>query len=1008
MSHLSCRAPVPGPEPLIRRLRPHSGPAVGDPLWGTGDRVTRLVREALAHLADPVYLQTHPLAGLVAPAGAGWPAGRAGEALRRRLLGAIADLEPPAKSGERGASRRGHRLLELRYAEGLPPEAVQDQLGLSRAQYFREQARAVAAVASFLVPSSPAADSGQTPEAPAPPVTRPAAPAATTGQAPRRDNLPVALTSFVGRERALDAIVRRLSGDAGVPLLTLSGPGGIGKTRLALEAAAAGPVRDAFPDGIWLVEFAPLADPALVPSAVAAALGLRASAGRSLPDALADALRPGRVLLVLDNCEHLLDACAALAEHLLRACPGLRVLATSRQALGAPGEVTWLVPPLAPPQLPSPAAGAAGPARLPAAAVATSGAVRLFVERAQAALPTFRLTDDNAPAVAEVCRRLDGIPLALELAAARVGALTVDLIARRLGDRLRLLTGGSRTVLPRHRTLRALLDWSHDLLSPPERLLFRRLAVFAGGWTLEAAEAVGAGDGVEPDGVLDLLVHLLDKSLVLPEAGADGVGRYRLLETVREYAAERLEAGESATVRRRHATHFLALAELAEPALRGPAQTAWLGRLDAEHDNLRAALRWALESDEIETGLRLSGALVRYWEIRGHLAEGRGWLKAFLARAPAGGALATSRAKASNATGNLAKLQGDYAAAGAAYEQSLALWRAACDRRGIANAVFNLGEAARGQGDYARAVAYYEDGLRLHRELENDEGVAAALTGLGIAARNRGELDQAEAYYEEALVYHRRRGDRQALAVVLNNLATVAGSRGRLKRAAALQEESLALRRELGDPRGTALALKNLADIATLQGDPGQAATRLAEAVELYGRVGSKDGVAVCLEGFARVAVARRPARAARLLGAAEALREALGAPLAPADRADRDACVATARLALGVGTLATLGEAGRAMTLEQAVAYALAAEPPTPAGGALTPRQREVAVLVARGHTNRQIAAALVIAERTAETHVDHILTRLGFTSRAQIAAWATEHGLRRATAAGGPGVTA
>jgi non-specific serine/threonine protein kinase len=645
--------------------------------------------------------------------------------------------------------------------------------------------------------------------------------------------------------------------------------------------------------------------------------------------------------------------------------------------------------------------GAAGPARLPAAEVATSAAVRLFVERAQAALPDFRLTDDNAPAVAEICRRLDGIPLALELAAARVGTLTVDLIAQRLGDRFRLLTGGSRTVLPRHRRLSALLDWSHDLLSLPERLLFRRLAVFAGGWTLEAAEAVGAGDGVEPESVLDLLAQLVDKSLVLPEAGADGVGRYRLLETVREYARERLEAGEAAAVRRRHAAHYLALAERAGPELRGPTQMAWLPRLDAEHDNLRAALRWALQRDEIETGLRLSGALDYLWAFRGRFAEGRAWLEAFLARAPGGTALAASRAKANTALGHLARLQGDYAGARASYEQSLALWQAAGDRLGIAQAVHNLGEAARGQGDYVLSVAHHEEALRLHRELGHVPGIAASLNGLGVAAHNRGEVVQAEAYFEEALVYYRRWGDRQGPAIVLNNLADLARSRDQLQRAATLQEESLALRRELGDRRGVAMALKNLADIAYLRGDPALAATRLAEAVDLHRRVGSKDGVASCLEAFARVAVARRPARAARLLGAAEALREAIGAPLRPADCADRDASLAAARRALGAGTLAALGAAGRSMTSDQAIAYALAAEPPAPAAeppapadGALTPRQREVAALVARGRTNRQIAAELVIAERTAETHVDHILTRLGFTCRAQIAAWVAEQG--------------
>jgi predicted ATPase/class 3 adenylate cyclase len=447
--------------------------------------------------------------------------------------------------------------------EALPPGAGLRDLGAHRLKDLQQPER----VAQLTHPALPAAF---------PPLRSLDA---------RPHNLPLQLTSFVGRERELGEVARRLGA---VRLLTLTGAGGVGKTRLALQTAAG--LVEAHPDGVWLVELAPLADPALVPQAVAAAVGVREEPGRPLVATLADALRPKHLLLLLDNCEHLLDAAAALAAALLRACPGVRVLATSREALGLAGEAPYRVPSLA---LPAPGSTP------PVAAPARPEAVTLFVERAAVAQPAFAVTDRTAPAVVEVCRRLDGIPLAIELAAARVRVLPVEQLLARLDDRFRLLTGGGRTVPPRQRTLRATVEWSHALLSEAERALFARLAVFAGGFSLEAAEAVGAGDGVPTDEVLDRLSRLVDQSLVVADEAADGTARFRLLETLRQYAGERLAAsGEAAAARDRHAAFYLALAEASRPPAAEHHDGAWLARLEREHDNLRAALAWTQPRDD--------------------------------------------------------------------------------------------------------------------------------------------------------------------------------------------------------------------------------------------------------------------------------------------------------------------------------------------------------------------------------------------------------------------------
>ena len=434
----------------------------------------------------------------------------------------------------------------------------------------------------------------------------------------RPNNLPRQLTSFVGREREIEEATRLLGS---APLLTLTGPGGVGKTRMALELAAN--LLDGYDDGAWAVELGSIADPDLIANTIASTFGVGEEPGRPLLSAVAEHLRGRRLLLILDDCEHVLAAAARAADTIMRADPGVRIIATSREPLGISGEVLFPVPSLA---VPNPDRVLTGDP------IGQYDALRLFAERCAAAQPSFRVTDSNVASIAQLCRRLDGIPLALELAAARSRVLSVEQIAARLDDRFNLLTGGSRIAVPRHQTLRATIDWSYDLLTQPERAVLRRLSTFAGGSSIEAAEAVCAGDPVESFEVLDLLARLVDRSLVVPEPSADET-RFTMLETVREYARERLvESGEADDVRRRHRDWYLALVEEAEPAFfRGPEPGYWLERLDREHDNLRAALAWSEEgADDAEAGLRLAAGLWRFWEIRGFLQEGRGWLERML------------------------------------------------------------------------------------------------------------------------------------------------------------------------------------------------------------------------------------------------------------------------------------------------------------------------------------------------------------------------------------------
>jgi non-specific serine/threonine protein kinase len=773
------------------------------------------------------------------------------------------------------------------------------------------------------------------------------------------NNLPLPLTSFVGRMREI-AEVREILGAA--CLLTLVGAGGAGKTRLALEAAAG--LLAEYPEGAWLVELAALADPSLVPQTVATVLGVREAPGRALAESLTDHLRPKTLLLVLDNCEHLVAACAQLAEALLHACPGLRVLATSREALGISGETSLPVPSLAVPDV---------RALPPLEALTQFEAVRLFRDRAAAVQRAFRVTDQNAAAVAQICRRLDGIPLAIELAAARLRVLPVEQIAARLDDRFRLLTGGSRTALERHQTLQAAIDWSYNLLNATERALLLRLSVFAGGWTLEAAEAVGAGGEIEARAVLDLLSSLVDKSLALAEAQG-GQGRYRFLETIRQYAADRLlESGETAAVRDRHLGYFLRLAEEGETALQGAEDSQWLARLETEHDNLRAALGWSQKLDEVEMGLRLASALYAFWNWHAHPNEGRRWLESALSRTGSGVVRASRlRARALVAAGLLAGVL----------------------------------------GDFTESAPALEEGLEIARRLGDKPIMANALMALGTVARSEGQFERAKALYVESQILHRDLGDKFGEAIVLHWRSLVARLGGDLEGAEAPMRESLALNREIPSKFGTARALMGLGVLAVLQGARERAATILKEALQLEVELGDKLLIAYILDCLGGVCgTTGQPEAAARLFGAAEVAPENFAAFMPPDIRAVNERARDAAAAALGETAFAAALAEGRAMPLERAVAYALAL--PVPAAGSaaasasapgrsshiypagLTEREVEVLRLVAQGLTSAQVAERLVISPVTVSTHLRNIYGKIGANTRAAAAKFAIEHGL-------------
>jgi predicted ATPase/class 3 adenylate cyclase len=682
-------------------------------------------------------------------------------------------------------------------------------------------------------------------------------------------NLPAELSSFVGRRQQVIEVARLLE-EARV--LTLVGTGGVGKTRLGLQVAAE--VLERYMDGVWLVELAPLADPRLAPQAVAAALYIPEQPRQPIVQTLVDNLRSRRALLVLDNCEHLVQACAELVDALLRACPDLTILATSREPLHVAGEIVWRVQPLG----------------LPASdayiALANSEAGQLFLERASASSPDFAATTQNTQAIVHICRGLDGLPLAIELAAARVGSLSVEQIADRLEDRLRLLTSGSRTGSRRIQTLRGAIDWSVDLLSEDERLLFERLGIFVDGWTLEASEAVCSGDGLHLEDVLGMLCSLVDKSLVVAQGG-DKYVRYRLLETLRQYALERLDAsGGTEPLRRRHTQQYLALAEEVEPRLRGDDQAFWLDQLEAEHDNLRAALSWCFERCETDTGLRLGAALWRFWEVHGHLREGRERLQALLALpAPDGQSPKdATRAAALNALGNMARHQGEYTLAQSAYEESVAIRRELDDRPGVAGSLSNLGVVAALEGDFAVARAFFEESLRIRLALGDQLDIANSHQNLGRCAAHQRDYTAARSHFAECLAISQLIGNRRGVASALIELGKLAEQQSGYAAARTSYESGLAISRELGD----------------------------------------KEYIAETLEGFATLAAAQaQPERALRLAAAAAALRESINARLSAAELDELEQALDSARSMLTPEASSTAWSRGKRMSLDDVMEYA-------------------------------------------------------------------------------------
>jgi predicted ATPase/DNA-binding CsgD family transcriptional regulator len=845
-------------------------------------------------------------------------------------------------------------------------------------------------------------------------------------------HLPEEPNSFVGRERELVELRQLLHRTRA---LTLCGPGGIGKTRLALRLLAS--AAEEFPDGVWFVELADLQQPDRVAARIAAVTGISEEAGRPVLETLGDALRPRRMLLALDNCEHLLDACAQVGRHLLASAPGLRLLGTSREPLSVAGETIWRVPPLSVPTEPggfggtdSPSPGGNGGAGSPPVSRGGLGgivppgvstahryeAVRLFADRAAASRPGFTVGPDNVAAVSAICRALDGMPLAIELAAARVRALSVEQIAARLDNRFGLLTAGDRSAAPRQRTLRAAIEWSYELLTGPERALFRRLSVFTG-WSLEMAEQVCADADIPAADVLGLTAALVDKSLVVLDPELFGQARYRMLDTIREYAALRLsQAGEAAAIRLRLRDYVLRTAEhnLAIGMARVPAP--WASRVDVfrrydvDNGNVARVLTWCLDQGDAEAGLRICIAVSPCWIVWGNFTEGGDWLRSFL---------------------NL---------------NSVALPEWIQGAATVVRAQLTL------SSDPGTASALADEGLKLCREAADRYWTAVALNLVSEIALHTGRIDEAAACADEALAIAQAAGDGWNEGYALGTRAAIAGQLGKLREAEQQATASVAVMRRIDQQWGAARALLGLGDLARFRGHPGEAHGWYVEALAILREIGGRPEIARCLAGLGRVAmdlgaveqarrhltrslrlshatgarigVARgleafaalagrenRPEMAVQLAAAATALRETAGLPPLPGARVE--GYLAPARR-LGDSAVARLWATGRALTSEAAVALALdtpSSAPPDAAAApdgqspalsvvdsyqvasappsSLTRREHQIATLVASGRSNKAIASELSISHTTAARHVANIMAKLGFNSRTQIAAW-------------------
>ena len=729
------------------------------------------------------------------------------------------------------------------------------------------------------------------------------------------NNLPLQLTSFVGRDQQMADVRKLLKKNR---LLTLIGAAGCGKTRLALEVAR-NLLLD-FPDGVWLVELATIVDPSLVPHTVASSLGLKEESSHPLTKILIDHLKGKNLLLVLDNCEYLIAACRSLVDTLLRGCPELRVLATSRERLTITGEVMYQVPPLSIPE--------AEKTQVTLSKLLQTEAVRLFLERANAVRAGFNLSQENAPAIVQICRRLDGIPLALELAAARLGVLAVEEVARRLNDRFGLLAAGTKNSLPQHQTLSALIDWSYDHLSEVERKLFCRLSVFAGGWVLDAAEAVCAGNGIERSMVLDLHSQLVNRSLVEMDAERGrriGQTRYRMLGIMQEYARNHLGEQERVETQLRHQDYFLALAEESMRQLTGPEQNTWAMRLEAEHDNLRAALdRYTGEGSNVLLALQMAGALGRFWYVRGCWSEGRNLLMEILAH-PDTQKRTEFRARALDWTGWLAYLQGDFKQALTVLEESLNIWRELGNSMGIAQTLNNLGAVAKDQGNYEQACSYHQESLTIRRKYGDRRSIAVSLHNLGEVYLSQEDYGKARASFEESLSIFKEVGYTMGVADSLNSLGIAAEGQGDYDYAHACYEESLNNRLELQEPNGVSESLYNLGELAVRRSQCNQARAYYIQSLMIRQKLGNRLYIADSLEGLGTLAaVCEKPERTARLLAAARSLREEIDAPMSPTKQNKLNTIISKMCSAIGERAFTREWELGQAMSLDQVIDYAL------------------------------------------------------------------------------------
>jgi predicted ATPase/DNA-binding CsgD family transcriptional regulator len=852
-------------------------------------------------------------------------------------------------------------------------------------------------------------------------------------------NLPAQLTSLIGREQELQAVCSHLR-QPEVRLVTLTGPGGVGKTRLAMQVAA--DLLDAFADGVCFVPLAPISDPDLVPPTIAQTLGLKEPGDQSLLDLLKASLQDKSLLLLLDNFEQVLAAVPWLAD-LLAERPSLKVLVTSRAVLHIRGEHEFPVPSLALPDF----------THLPESdALSQYAAVALFLERARTVKLDFQLTPANTRPIAEICIRLDGLPLAIELAAARIKLLPPQALLARLRHRLQVLTSSAQDAPVRQQTLRNTLAWSYDLLDAREQQLFRRLSVFVGGCTLEAVEGLYTALGELPADVLDGMTSLLDKSL-LQQMEQDGEQpRLVILETIREYGLETLAAsGEMERTHQAHASYYLALAEQAELELGGPQQAPWLDRLEREHDNLRAALSWSLEPAEdekagqrSEIASRLGGALYLFWWTHGHWSEGRTFLERALTASE--GVPAPIQAKALYAAASLSFIQSHYERAEALTSKSLPLYRELGDQRGIALSLWVLGNIAWVRSDPATARSLLEEALALFKEVDDQEYAAYSLFSLGLLASSQGEYARAHALYEEGLAFFREIEHKRGIAHSLSQLAqALFDSQADQANVRPLVEECLALSREVGFKEGIAAAQCLSGQLALSQSDLARAHTEVEQSVVLYKEMGHRHGSAESLAVLGKVlaaegdyAAARRQyeesltisdelgekwmvarvlvglgevvaaehnlAWAAQLWGTADAIRDTIGVPIPPVELTEYERLLSATRVHLGERAFAAAWAQGRAMTPRQALAAqghkptpppisTVTPSPIYPAG--LTAREAEVLRLLAGGLTDQQIADKLVLSPRTVHAHTSSIYSKLGVTSRSAATRYAIEHHL-------------